>query len=198
MTNRKDRRRRIVWAAILFEASLLLMAQPVGWLLRVSPLSAMGIQLRAAAVGLAATVPPLGIMLILSRMPWGPFRHLMRQLDDHLLPLFRGCAPLELALISLAAGIGEEALFRGAIQAGVGQIFTPVVGLVTAAALFGAAHLITRTYALLAGLIGVYLGMLLIVFDNLLIPMIVHATYDFVALSYWLNSRQSDGPPSAS
>lgn len=193
MTNWKDRRRRIVWAAILFEASLLLMAQPVGWLLRVSPLADVGIQLRAAAIGLAATAPPLGIMLLLSRMPWAPFRHLMRQLDDHLLPLFRGCTPLELALISLAAGVGEEALFRGAIQAGVGELATPVVGLVAAAVLFGAVHLITRTYALLAGLIGMYLGMLLILFDNLLIPMIVHATYDFVALSYWLASRQSDG-----
>ena len=184
-----SRRRRIVWLAIIFEASLLLVAQPVGWLLGVSPLASMEIRLEVALLGLLATLPPLGLMLLLTEVPWEPFRRLMRELDENLLPLFRNSTPLELALIALAAGVGEEALFRGAIQAGVGHLATPVVGLAVASVLFGLAHFITRTYALLAGLIGLYLGVLLLLSDNLLVPIIVHATYDFVALSFWLHAR---------
>jgi membrane protease YdiL (CAAX protease family) len=183
------RRRRIVWAAVAFEVSLLFVAQIAGWLLGVSPLATLGIRVDMAAFGLLATLPPLALMLLLASAPWEPFQRLMRELDESLLPLFRNSTPLELALIALAAGLGEEALFRGAIQAGLGQLATPVVGLVVASVLFGLVHFITRTYALLAGLIGLYLGILFLVCDNILVPIVVHATYDFVALSFWLHSR---------
>jgi len=190
MSLTQSRRRRIVWLAVVFEASLLLVAQVAGWLLGVSPLASLEVRVEAAAVGLLATLPPLGLMLLLAGSPWEPFRRLMRELDENLLPLFRNSTPLELALIALAAGLGEEALFRGAIQVGLGQMATPVVGLVVASALFGLAHFITRTYAVLAGLIGLYLGVLFLLLDNLLVPIVVHATYDFVALSLWLHARE--------
>jgi membrane protease YdiL (CAAX protease family) len=182
-------RRRIIALAIVFEASLLLVAQLVGWLLGVAPLADLHVQLEAAAIGLLATLPPLALMLALANTPWEPFRRLMRELDENLLPFFRHCSPMELALIALAAGLGEEALFRGAVQAGLGDLLTPTAGLVVASVVFGLAHFITRTYAVLAGLIGLYLGALLLVFQNLLIPIVVHATYDFVALSVWVQTR---------
>jgi membrane protease YdiL (CAAX protease family) len=184
-----SRRRRIVWAAVLFEASLVFVAQVAGWMLGVSPTAHLSIRVGAAGVALLATVPPLALMFLLASAPWEPFQRIMRELDESLLPLFRDCSPLELALIALAAGVGEEALFRGAIQAGLGQLATPMVGLVVASVLFGLVHFITRTYAILAGLIGLYLGILFLVFDNLLVAIVVHATYDFVALSFWLHSR---------
>jgi membrane protease YdiL (CAAX protease family) len=182
-------RRRIVWAAVAFETSLIFVAQIAGWLLGVSPTAHLVIRVDAASVALLATLPPLALMFLLGGAPWEPFQRIMRELDESLLPLFRNCSPLELALIALAAGVGEEALFRGAIQAGLGQLATPMVGLVVASVLFGLVHFITRTYAILAGLIGLYLGILFLVFDNLLVPIVVHATYDFVALSFWLHSR---------
>ena len=50
--------------------------------------------------------------------------------------------------------------------------------------LFGLAHLVTSSYAVMAGLLGLYLGVLAVWHDNLLVPMVVHALYDFVALTY--------------
>ena len=40
---------------------------------------------------------------------------------------------------------------------------------------------------MLAGLIGIYLGWLLAATDNLLVPIVAHAAYDFLALVYLLH-----------
>jgi uncharacterized protein len=56
---------------------------------------------------------------------------------------------------------------------------------------FGAAHLLTWTYAIIAAFIGAYLGLLWIWTGNLMTPMITHAVYDFVALVYFLRFYRS-------
>ena len=66
-----------------------------------------------------------------------------------------------------------------------------IVALVLASGLFGACHLLTWTYAILAALIGAYLGLLWIWTGNLLTPMITHAVYDFAALVYFLRFYRS-------
>ena len=45
-----------------------------------------------------------------------------------------------------------------------------------------AGHWLSASYALLASLIGAYLGILFLVSGNLLAPIIAHAAYDVVAL----------------
>jgi uncharacterized protein len=45
------------------------------------------------------------------------------------------------------------------------------------------AHWLTMSYAVFATLIGVYLGILFLVTENLLAPIVTHALYDVVALS---------------
>ena len=59
----------------------------------------------------------------------------------------------------------------------------PMAVLVTST-LFGLAHLVTPTYAVLAGLIGIYFGVLAVVTDSLLVPIVAHALYDYAALTY--------------
>jgi membrane protease YdiL (CAAX protease family) len=63
---------------------------------------------------------------------------------------------------------------------------------VIASALFGLGHFITPMYALLAGLLGLYLGGLAMIYDNLLLVMVVHALYDFVALVYLVRKYKQD------
>ena len=98
--------------------------------------------------------------------------------------------------ISALAGLGEEMLFRGVIQQGVadwvGGQYGVWFGLAVAAILFGLAHHITFTYALLAGLIGLYLGGMWLLRDNLLLPIITHAMYDFIALTYLVRVRNRE------
>jgi membrane protease YdiL (CAAX protease family) len=50
-------------------------------------------------------------------------------------------------------------------------------------------HLVTKTYAVIATLIGAYLGVLWLATENLLAPITTHAVYDFVALVYFLRAH---------
>ncbi len=76
--------------------------------------------------------------------------------------------------ISIAAGVGEEILFRGVLQPRLGLVFTSV--------LFGILHPFTLVYAVLAGFLGAYLGWLQLKTGNLAVPVVVHALYDLAAL----------------
>lgn len=174
--------------AAAFEGGLLVVAVALGWLLGTPPLRTFRFDLYAVALGVAATLPPLGLFWLCLKCPWPPMRRIARILDETIVPWFGDCRIVELAIIAALAGIGEEALFRGVIQAVVAQEIggQPGVwlGLLTAAVLFGLLHPITPTYALSAALIGLYLGGLWLVCGNLLAPIITHGLYDFLALLY--------------
>jgi membrane protease YdiL (CAAX protease family) len=109
---------------------------------------------------------------------------MVREAEETVLPLLETCSLFDLALISLVAGVGEEALFRGVIQMGLANSLGPWGAIVVTAMLFGLVHFITPTYAVLAGLIGVYFGWLMTASENLLLPIVVHVLYDFLALTY--------------
>ena len=109
------------------------------------------------------------------------------------MPLFRQATLTQLAVISLMAGLGEELLFRGVIQGKITQVVGgPAgnwVGAIVAALLFGLAHSVSLTYAILAALIGLYLSWTWLATGNLLVPIAAHTVYDFVALVYLVKVR---------
>ena len=190
--------RNFTLVAAIFEGGLAVVAVGLGWLIDRDPLKtfpktpeevALG-----AAWGVAATLPPLVLLWLCLKCPWRPFAELVRIVDELLAPLFRSCRLPELAVISVLAGLGEEVLFRGIIQQAIGDWvgghFGLWIGLAGAAILFGLAHRITLTYALLAGLIGLYLGGIWLATDNLLVPIVAHAAYDFLALVYLVKFRE--------
>jgi membrane protease YdiL (CAAX protease family) len=80
-------------------------------------------------------------------------------------------------------------LFRGLLQAAFTDWWGVVIGLGVASVIFGLMHIITLTYAVLAALLGVYLGVVWILDGNLLSVVIAHAGYDFVALVYLVKSE---------
>ena len=90
--------------------------------------------------------------------------------------VFASTTVVDICLISLWAGLAEELLFRGVIQARW--------GLLAASILFGVLHFVTPVYALLAMVIGFYIGLVYHFFQSLLIPIQLHAIYDFGALIY--------------
>ena len=170
--------------AILFEFSLLILAWAIGYLVSIPLWPQVKFSWLAIIWGILATMPLLGGMVwtVHTRLPrFAKLRHFVQK---HVVPLFADCSLWELALIALLAGVGEEFLFRGLIQTGLSAISSPWSGLIIASLIFGLVHYITRLYAILAALIGLYLGLLLIIFDNLTVPILVHALYDFVALIY--------------
>src|SRR5205085_12118606 len=102
--------------------------------------------------------------------------------------LFQRGTLLDLAAISVLAGFGEEMLFRGVLQDLLSRWLGPWPALAFASVLFGLLHLITPTYAVLAALMGAYLGWLYARTGNLLVPIMTHTLYDFFALSYIVRS----------
>jgi len=179
--------------AAVFEGSLIIFAGVLGWFLKTPPLETFSFSLAALAFGAVSTLPPLGLLWLCLKIRWEPFLEISRIIDELIIPLFRNCSWWELAIIALLAGAGEEMLFRGVIQAAVAQeiggLHGTWLGLLISSMLFGLLHPLTPVYALLAGLIGFYLGGLWLFGGNLLIPITGHALYDFLALTYFLHRR---------
>ncbi len=183
-----------VLVGTVFEGLLAVVAVVIGRWLLISPASTFQWNLHGLLLGLAATVPMLGLFFACLRAPWRPLRRVAELVEETIVPMFRGANLFELAALCLVAGIGEELLFRGLLQTWIAQSIggeTGIwVGLALASALFGLAHMLTKTYFLLATLIGLYLGGIWLATDNLLVPITAHAAYDFVALLYYCRFRK--------
>lgn len=165
---------------------MLLIAAGLAYAFRQPLLSDLRWSLTDFFIGIAATLPLCALFWWMMGSSWQPLAQIRRLLIGSLTPLFASWTIPQLAFLSALAGIGEEVLFRSVIQGSASTHFGPAVGLTVASILFGAVHLVTRAYGIIAGLIGVYLGVLWMAGGNLLIPIVTHAAYDFVALVYLL------------
>jgi membrane protease YdiL (CAAX protease family) len=185
--------------AALFEGALAVLAVCLGWALNRPPLATFRLNSIGLGWGIFATLPPLALLWLCIKSPWRPFARIMQLLDETFIPFFRQCRMLELAVIALLAGLGEEMLFRGIVQGWVtdkvGGPYGVGIGLAVAAVIFGLLHGITFTYALLAGGIGLYFGAIWLATGNLLVPITSHALYDFLALLYFVHLRKSKNIP---
>lgn len=179
----------VVMAAVLFEGGLAPLALGLGWLLGRSPLEGFSWSIRDAFLGVVAALPMYAAFQILMRWPIRPLTRIRRFFEAELTPLFGSRPDSDLALIALAAGVGEEMLFRGVFQGALAHWLGPWEGLVAASLLFGLVHPITATYVVVAGLLGAYLGTVWIFSGNLLVVMIAHAVYDFLALRALFRGR---------
>jgi membrane protease YdiL (CAAX protease family) len=182
-----NERRAIMTAAVAVEGGLVVVALGVGWLLGVPALATFSWDSGHVLLGLAATVPPVLVFLAALRWPIGPLRRIKHFCEDVLRSLLAPCTVLDLAIISLLAGLGEEMLFRAVLQAAFADWTGNVwIGLGLGSVVFGLVHAITFTYVVYASLMGVYLGWLWLATGNLLTVVVVHAVYDFVVLVYLL------------
>jgi membrane protease YdiL (CAAX protease family) len=177
-------------AGTFIEFSLLGIALLLTWIFR-RPFPVVRWDWPDAFLGCAAAVPPLLFF-------WWTLSSRLRLLADHrrllerFVPLlFGNWSVLLFALISLVAGICEEALFRGAIQNILAGFVGKLAGLALASVLFGCAHFLSRTYFVITTVIGAYLGLLWIWTGNLFTPVATHALYDFVALVYFLRFHRA-------
>jgi hypothetical protein len=188
--------RRRLWLILLgvgFEGGFALLALLLGWLLEQPPLESFRWSLREAAGGVAACLPLVLGALALMRWPIGPLRQIQQFSEEVIGPLFRSSGVLDLAVISLLAGVGEEMVFRGVLQPVLGRWLGALPGLLLASILFGLLHPITPAYVVLAAAIGVYLGCLFEWTQSLLLVIVAHALYDFLVLLY-LQRRYPDVP----
>jgi len=113
--------------------------------------------------------------------PVRAIRHLQRTVFE---PLFAPLSLAEMVAISALAGIGEEILFRGAMQASFGWPLTTIA--------FGACHFgwswrgwVLGVWATFAGAV---LAALAITTGGLVAPIVAHAGYDLAAL-LWIRRQ---------
>ncbi len=180
---------RIVLGMVFFEAALGILAAVLGWMFGHPPVAKLHWSWAHAGMGVVATVPVLVVIVGLAWVPWAPFVRILRFCDEVVAPLLAKATVSQLAVIAAVAGVAEEALFRGYAQMHLASGTNPWTALAIASVLFGLAHFVTLTYAVLATLMGAYLGWLLLWFDNLLVPIVVHALYDLLALLYVVRLR---------
>jgi membrane protease YdiL (CAAX protease family) len=174
--------RSIVAVAVIFEAALGLAGIALAWRLGVPLADRLRPEIAMVGRTVLALLPMVALLAVALRSHWGPLARL-RDLVQTLVREYFGAARWwELAAVSLAAGFGEELLFRGALQPLAERWWGPAGGLVAVSVLFGLLHAASATYLILAILMGLYLGWLAQYVGELITPIAVHAAYDWAAL----------------
>lgn len=174
--------------AVVVEGGVALLALVLAWLFHVTlrdMFPEFGAPLVSAIVrGLLATLPMLAIFLVLVNSNWSMMRQLREQVEWLISEMFPNGGIAQFAMVAVLAGVGEELLFRGALQTTLGNWTTPVIGLVITSLLFGLAHALSKLYFLFAVAVGGFLGWMTLKYNDLVAPMVAHGVYDFLALAY--------------
>lgn len=170
--------RAVFWIGLAVESSLIAVAAAAGWLFLGDPFPFEIRFDREALVWSAAGAFPLAVAAFFVTSPAGLDLPPLRRIHDIVKSLLGGAvremSAAQIAILALAAGFGEEILFRGVLQARI--------GLVAASVLFALLHALTPGYFILALLLSLYLGWLQQHTANVAVPSVIHAIYDALAL----------------
>lgn len=169
--------------ACYFEGALVLLAVILGWATDIDPFSELRFSEADFVRGIVATIPLLLIFFAIQQISYPPLQQIRQLLLETLASRLHQKHWTDLLILASIAGISEEILFRGFLQPWLEQHWEQTTALVASNLVFALVHAITPLYALLALLMGLYLGVSL---DypgerTLLIPIVIHSLYDFVA-----------------
>ena len=170
-------------SACYFEASLILVAIFLGWVANIDPFEHIYFSETALAYGVIGTLPLFLMFLSLEKLQGDSVVKIRKLLLNTLGPGLHSYHWSDLLILAAIAGISEELLFRGVIQPWIENSWGLTTGLIASNIVFGLVHAVTPLYAVLATLVGIYLGLSLDFSGdrNLLIPVIIHGQYDFLA-----------------
>lgn len=169
--------------ACSFEAALILVAVVLGRIANINPFENLHFSESAIAYGVAGAMPLFLLFLALEQMQAEPVVKIRNVLFETLGPGLHRYHWTDLLILASIAGLSEELLFRGVIQPWIESSWGMTAGLVGSNIIFGLAHAVTPLYAVLATLVGIYLSLSMDYGGdrNLLLPMVIHGLYDFLA-----------------
>lgn len=169
--------------ACWFEGSLIILSIVLGLMIDINPIADLSFSEQALFYGLVGTVPLFLIFAALYQMQFSALERIKQLMLDTMGASMYQLHWGDLFVLAAIAGISEELLFRGVLQPWIEYTWGWSAGLIISNIVFGLVHAVTPLYALLAGLVGVYLGLSLDYggVRNLMIPMVIHGVYDFVA-----------------
>jgi membrane protease YdiL (CAAX protease family) len=170
-------------SACYFEASLVIVAIFLGWIAEIDPFENIYFSETAIAYGVIGTAPLFLMFLALEKLQGESVVNIRKLLLNTLGPGLHRYHWTDLFILAAIAGISEELLFRGVIQPWIEASWGISAGLIGSNIVFGLVHAVTPLYAVLAALVGIYLGLSLDFGGdrNLLMPIIIHGLYDFLA-----------------
>jgi membrane protease YdiL (CAAX protease family) len=172
-------RKKIMVLAVTMEGLALLLAVFLAWYFGISLMPLSENYLRDILIGTAGALVPFVFFLFLMTERAGKvalFGSLRRIVTTGVKEIFSNAKLIDLIVISLIAGISEELLFRGVLQA--------QYGIVAASIVFGLAHCISAAYVITAAIMGFYIGAFYYFSNSLLVPVQIHFIYDLGALIY--------------
>jgi uncharacterized protein len=160
-----------------------LVAVFLGWVAGINPFENLYFSESAIAYGVIGTAPLFLMFIALEKMQGESVVNIRKLLLNTLGPGLHRYHWTDLFMLAAIAGVSEELLFRGVIQPWIESSWGITAGLIGSNIVFGLVHAVTPLYAVLAALVGVYLGLSLDYGGdrNLLTPIIIHGLYDFLA-----------------
>ncbi len=169
--------------ACSFEAALIVVAVILGWIADINPFAYLYFSESAIAYGVIGTMPLFLLFLGLEQMQAESVVKIKNLLFETLGPSLYRYHWTDLLVLAAIAGLSEELLFRGVIQPWMESSWGMTTGLIGSNIIFGLVHAVTPLYAVLATLVGMYLSLSLDYGGdrNLLLPVIIHSLYDFLA-----------------
>lgn len=96
--------------------------------------------------------------------------------------IFNGYSWLHLACVAALAGVGEELLFRGFLQTWLSNHFAITWAILVASIIFGLLHYLSHAYFMSVTVMSIAFGVAYYITDSLLMVMVWHGVYDFIAL----------------
>ncbi len=180
----ENQRARTVCFAMLFETGLGFVGVLIAWLVGFSLRSQFALGLDSVLRGVIASLFMIAVLVVSYETNWSVLVKLRQEVEVIVSQLFADCRTVDLLLISVAAGFGEEILFRGALQPLFVSGSNPWIGILSASLLFGLAHALSLAYFIAATLTGIYFGYLAFAYSDLIAPIVAHTVYDFFALVY--------------
>ena len=183
--------------AVIVEGGLFFLGLFFCWLLGLDTTDLFEISADALwrdfGIALLSVLPLVGVLLLLTHATWKPIRRNRRLVNVVMTRSLSQLSRLEVLLICILAGLGEEFFFRICVQGGFWELglwlgippeYASLVAIGLAGLLFGLAHAVTFVYFVFATFFGIFFGLLWSLTGSLLVPVIAHSVYDFIAVTY--------------
>lgn len=101
----------------------------------------------------------------------------------------------KIACVALLAGVGEELLFRIALQSWLANHVAIYLAIFAPALVFGLLHFLSWSYFIAATVMGLLFGIVYHLTQSAMLVIVWHAVYDLIALGVMIKYPQLLGLP---
>lgn len=137
--------------------------------------------LAAIALGILLAIITFGFFLLLYRSG-GKFAASLLEDIRRITGLFSGYSWWQIVAIAALAGVGEELLFRGFLQNFMADYMSIALAILGSSIIFGLLHYLSHAYFISTVLMSIVFGMGYYYSGSLLMVIVWHGVYDFIAL----------------